>query len=75
MKTEMDSLMKNHIWDLLLEPQGKNIVKCRWVYKTKFTSKGVVEHHKYRLVVKGFSQQEGINYIDIFSHVAKMNSI
>jgi hypothetical protein len=75
MQTEMDSLLKNHTWDLVPRPQGKNIVKCRWVYKTKFTSEGVVEHHKSHLVVKGFSQQEGINYTETFSPVAKMNYV
>jgi hypothetical protein len=49
-------------------------VKCRWVYKTKFTCKGVVERHKYFLVAKVFSQQEGIDYTETFSPVAKMNS-
>jgi hypothetical protein len=75
MQDEMNSLLKNHTWDLVPRPQGKNIVKCRWVYKTKFTSEGVVEHHKACLVVKGFSQQEGIDYIETFSPVAKMNYV
>jgi hypothetical protein len=50
-------------------------VKYRWVYKTKFTSQGVVERHKAHLVAKGFSQQEGIDYTETFSLVAKMNSV
>jgi hypothetical protein len=75
MKKEMDSLVKNQIWNLVPQPQGKNIVKCRWVYKTKFTSKVVVECHKSCLVVNGFSQQEGIDYIETFSFVVKMNYV
>jgi hypothetical protein len=55
--------------------QGKNVLKFLWVYKTKFTSKGIVYQHKACLVVRGFSQQEGIDYIDIFSHVVKMNYV
>jgi hypothetical protein len=32
------------------------------LYQTKFTSDSVIEPHKDCLVVKGFSQQEGIDY-------------
>jgi hypothetical protein len=56
MNDEMDSLLKNHTWDLSLLPKGKNIVKCRWVYKIKFTFEVVVEFLKDHLFVKGFSQ-------------------
>ena len=74
MQHEMDSLEKNHIWDLVPQPQGKNIVKCRWVYQTKFTFEGIIEHHKAHFVVKKLSQQEAIEYIETFAHVAKMDS-
>ena len=50
-------------------------MKCRWVYKNNFTFEGVIDHHKVHLVVKGFSQQEGIDYTETFALVAKMNSI
>jgi hypothetical protein len=67
--------LENHTWELFPWPQGKNIVKCQWVYKTKFTSEGVFENHESHLVVKGFSQQEGIEYTENFYPIAKMNSI
>jgi len=41
----------------------------------KFFFEGVVEHHKACLVMKGFSQQEGINYTETFSPIAKMNFV
>jgi hypothetical protein len=75
MQAKMDFLLKNHTWDLLPRPQGKNIMKCRWVYNTKFTFEGVIECHKAHFVAKGFSQQEGINYNETFAHVAKMNFV
>ena len=67
----MDSLEKNHTLDLLPRPHGKNIVKCQWVYRTKFTCEGSIEHHKACLVVKGLSHQDGINYIETFTPIAK----
>jgi hypothetical protein len=45
------------------------------VYRTKYASDGSVERHKSRLVAKGFSQVEGIDYNEMFSPIAKMNSI
>jgi hypothetical protein len=35
---------------------------------------GKVEKYKDRLVAKGFSQVEGIDFGEIFSHVAKLTS-
>ena len=75
MTTEIDSLNKNQIWELVPRPYGKNFMKFRWVYRTKFTFDNVVEQHNARLVAKGFSQQEGIDYTKIFSLIAKMNFV
>jgi hypothetical protein len=56
-------------------PQGRKLVRCKWVYRTKYASDGSVERHKAWLVAKGFSQVEGIDYNEAFALVAKMNSI
>lgn len=68
------SVMKNQIWDLVPQPKEMNLVKCPWVYKTMFTSKGVVENRKAGLVAKVFSQQEGIDYTKTFAPIAKIDS-
>ena len=44
-------------------------------YITKYASDGSVERLKARLVSKGFSQVEGIDYNETFAPIAKMNSI
>ena len=69
------SLMKNKTWSLVPLPVGKNLVGCKWVYKTKFTAEGQIEKYKARLVAKGFNQLEGIDCNETFSHDAKMNTI
>ena len=43
-------------------PKGKECIRVKWVYKTKFDSKGEIVKHKARLVAKGFSQQYGVDY-------------
>nr|KYP55537.1 hypothetical protein KK1_001749 [Cajanus cajan] len=36
---------------------------------------GSVERHKACLIAKGYTQFEGLDFIDIFSHVAKLTTI
>ena len=69
--TEYDSLMKNQTWSLVPLPSGKQLVGCKWVYKTKFTADRQNEKYKARLVAKGFNQLEGIDYNETFALVAK----
>ena len=75
MNEEYCSLMENDTWNLVPLPKERKLVRCKWVYRTKYASNGSVERHKAWLVVKGFSQVEGIDYNETFSSVAKMNSI
>ena len=75
MNEEYPSLLANDTWDLVHLPKGQKLVRCKWVYRTKYGLDGKVDKHKARLVAKGFSQVEGIDYTETFSPVAKMNSI
>jgi hypothetical protein len=54
---------------------GINPIGSKWVFKKKLNAEGNVEKYKARLVAKGYSQVEGIGFGEIFSLVAKLNSI
>ena len=74
MHEEMNSLNKNKTYDLVELPKGKKVLKNKWVFKLKKDGDKLVKY-KARLVVKGFSQKQGIDFDEIFSPVVKMSSI
>ncbi|KAK8938972.1 hypothetical protein KSP39_PZI010912 [Platanthera zijinensis] len=75
MLEEMSALEKNGTWDLVQLPPGKKAVGCKWVFTVKQNPSGIIEQYKARLVARGFTQTEGIDYQETFAPVAKMNSI
>ncbi|KAJ9679813.1 hypothetical protein PVL29_021660 [Vitis rotundifolia] len=74
MDDEMNSMYMNGVWDLVELPQGCKPVGCKWVFKTKRDSSGRIERYKARLVVKGYSQREGIDFKETFSPVSTKDS-
>ena len=55
MNEEYHSLLSNDTWDLVPLPKGCKLVRCEWVYGTKYGPDGKVDKHKACLVAKGFS--------------------
>ena len=75
MQEEFNSLQDNETWELVPFPSKRKLVQCKWVYRTKVDVDGSDIEYNTRLVSKGFSQVQGVEYTETFASVAKMDSI
>ncbi|CAI7730948.1 unnamed protein product [Closterium sp. NIES-53] len=70
MEEETRSLISMGTWELVERPRGVNIMKNRWVLTTKYRIDDTVERKKARLVVKGFTQVCGADYVETYLPVS-----
>ena len=75
MEEELHSLHTLGTWDLTPSTMARNIVKCKWVFRIKYTKHGTIDRYKARLVAKGFQQRPGIDYTETFSPVVRPATI
>ena len=71
---EYQSIMKNDVWDGVPRPEGKSVVTSKWIYKIKHAAYGSVEKYKVRFIARGFSQKEGIEYMETFAPAVRYTS-
>lgn len=75
MQEELDALEKNATWKLVESPQYVKILNNKWVLKIKLKPGGKLDRYKARLVVRSFKQEEGRDYDEKFSPMARFESI
>ncbi|GJZ48917.1 putative ribonuclease H-like domain-containing protein [Tanacetum coccineum] len=63
------------VWTLVDLPYGKRAIRTKWVYRNKKDERGIVVRNKARLVAQGYTQEEGIDYDEVFAHVARIEAI
>ncbi|KAA3460884.1 DNA polymerase zeta catalytic subunit-like [Gossypium australe] len=74
-KSELDSIMQNHTWELVDLPPGIKPLNSKWIFKWKMKVDGTIDKYKARLVIKGYRQKEDLDYFDTFSPVSRITSI
>nr|KYP40285.1 hypothetical protein KK1_038399 [Cajanus cajan] len=75
MDAEISAIERNNTWELITLPLDAKSIGVKWIYKTKCNEDGKIEKHKARLVTKGYSQQHGIDYNEVFAPVVRWGTI
>ncbi|GJS31924.1 putative ribonuclease H-like domain-containing protein [Tanacetum coccineum] len=75
MQEELLQFKIQKVWVLVDLPYGKKAIGTKWVYQNKKDERGVVVRNKARLVAQGHRQEEGIDYDEVFTPVARIEAI
>lgn len=71
MGEEIGICHETNTWSLLPRPADTHVIGCRWVHKIKLKADGTMEKLRSRLVAKGNEQEEGIDFLETYSHVVR----
>ncbi|GJV24301.1 retrovirus-related pol polyprotein from transposon TNT 1-94 [Tanacetum coccineum] len=72
---ELAQFKLQEVWTLVDLPNGKRPIGTKWVFGNKKDERGNVIKNKARLVAQGYIQEEGIDYDEVFAHVARIEAI
>ncbi|GJW39660.1 putative ribonuclease H-like domain-containing protein [Tanacetum coccineum] len=62
-------------WVLVDLPKGKRAIGTKWIFINKKNERGIVIRNKARMVAQGHTQEEGIDYDEVFALVARIKAI
>ncbi|CAB78643.1 reverse transcriptase like protein [Arabidopsis thaliana] len=75
MHEEYDNCTEAQTWSLVPYTSDMNVLGSKWVFRTKLNADGSLDKLKARLVAKGFDQEEGIDYLETYSHVVRSATV
>ncbi|GKC08578.1 putative ribonuclease H-like domain-containing protein [Tanacetum coccineum] len=75
MQEELLQFKLQEVWTLVDLPNGKRVIGSKWVFRNKKDERGIMIRNKARLVAQGYTQEEGIDYDEVFAPVARIKAI
>jgi hypothetical protein len=75
MQEEFQQLIRLEVWELVERPDGIFVIGLKWIWKNKLDAEGTVIRNKSRLVAKGYSQLEGLDFTESFAPVARHEAV
>ncbi|KAL8088994.1 hypothetical protein AgCh_038666 [Apium graveolens] len=75
MLEELNQFERSKYFELVFAPRNRSIIGIKWVYRNKMDENGIITRNKTRLLIKGHSQEEGIDYDENFSPIARLEAM
>nr|GEW71688.1 retrovirus-related Pol polyprotein from transposon TNT 1-94 [Tanacetum cinerariifolium] len=75
MQEELHQFIRLDVWELVSSPDGIKPLTLKWLFKNKHDEENTVIRNKTLLVVRGYRQEEGIDFEESFAPVARMEAI
>nr|GFC47387.1 retrovirus-related Pol polyprotein from transposon TNT 1-94 [Tanacetum cinerariifolium] len=75
MQEELHEFERLKVWELVPRPDKVMVITLKWIYKVKRDELGGILKNKARLVARGYRQEEGIDFEESFSPVARLEAI
>nr|GEX57167.1 copia protein [Tanacetum cinerariifolium] len=75
MQEELNEFERLEVWELVPRPDKVMVITLKWIYKMKLDELGVILKNKARLVASGYRQEEGIDFEESFSPIARLEAI
>ncbi|GJU52521.1 retrovirus-related pol polyprotein from transposon TNT 1-94, partial [Tanacetum coccineum] len=75
MQDELNQFKRFDVWELFERLVGRNVIKVKWLWKNKMDAKNTIIRNKSHLAAKGYSQQEGIDFKELFAPVARLKAV
>nr|GFB17934.1 integrase, catalytic region, zinc finger, CCHC-type, peptidase aspartic, catalytic [Tanacetum cinerariifolium] len=75
MQEELNEFERLEVWELVPRPDKVMVITLKWIYKVKLEELRGILKNKARLVAHGYRQEEGIDFEESFTSVARLESI
>ncbi|GKB60681.1 putative ribonuclease H-like domain-containing protein [Tanacetum coccineum] len=75
MQEELFQFKRLDIWELVPLPDNVKSLALKWLFKNEHDEENTVIRNKTHLVVRGYRQEEGIDFKESFAPVSRMEAI
>ncbi|GJY49657.1 putative ribonuclease H-like domain-containing protein [Tanacetum coccineum] len=75
MQEELNEFKRLEVWELVPRPDKVMVITLKLIYKVKLDKLGGILKNKARLVARGYRQEEGIDFEEYFTPVARLEAV